>query len=311
MRYLPNLIPEDSRVLKNYFKGDIYRSQKKKGLLGALGWLFGIFFLLGTFAELPHPPLAFLYGLLGVILLPPGHHWIEKTLRFRFRTKTKTIFGVTVFICAVPLIVYYGAIDRAAYAQTQLKAAREKEEKQAAAAREQQRNDSLIFYLQATDLQRQGDKIAGASAQLQRAAAFATTPSDKDHIAKEEDFISILRINDMIASGRYKKAIPELNILIAHIPDNADLFFNRAFCYSRTGHMEEAVHDCKSAADLGNKEAEQLNDKINPVMKRVSGYMTQCCDGSYSDAKGREACSHHGGVCNCNSPTDEQYRKYE
>jgi len=73
MRYLPNLIPKESRVLTNYFKGDIYRSRKKTGPRGVFGWIFGIFFLLGAFAELPHPPLAFFYGLLGIMLLPPGH----------------------------------------------------------------------------------------------------------------------------------------------------------------------------------------------------------------------------------------------
>src|ERR1700744_2905061 len=233
MRYLPNLIPEESRVLKNYFKGNIYRSRKQTGALAILSWIFGVFFLLGALAEITHPPLAFLYALLGIIQLPPGHHWIEKTFKFRFRTKTKTIFGITTFICAVPLIVYYGDIDRKVYAQAQLKAAREEEEKAAVATHEQQRNDSLIFYIQAVDHMRQEDKAEEASAQLQRADAFAITPSDKDHIAKEKDAISIVRVNDMITAGQYETAIPELNSLISHISDNADLFFSRALCYSR------------------------------------------------------------------------------
>lgn len=311
MRYLPNLIPKESRVLTNYFKGDIYRSRKKTGLPGVFGWFFGIFFLFGVFAELPHPPLAFFYGLLGVMLLPPGHHWIEKTFRFRFRTKAKTIFGVAVFIGAMPLIVYYGAIDRKAYAQAELTAAREKEEKKAAETREQLRKDSLLFYLQACDRLRLDHKVAEASAQLQHAASFTASQGDKDFIAKQEDALSIVKTLDRVDSGHYEAAIPELDKLIERNPDNADLFLKRAVCYRHTDRIEEAVQDCHAAAKLGSKEAEELNDKINPVMKRVSGYMTQCCDGSYSDAKGRGACSHHGGVCSWNAPIYEEYRKYE
>jgi tetratricopeptide (TPR) repeat protein len=274
MRYLPNLIPKDSRVLPDYFKGSPYRPRKSKPFLAFLGWFFGIFFLLGAFAVLFHPPLAFFYAVLGILLLPPGHNWIEKTFRFRLKTGPKTIFTVLVFACAIPLGVHYKGIDQKELAADQAKAAQEQKDKETAARLEQQRKDSLQRKVQ------EGKAMAQA------------------------------RLENMMANKKYEAAIPLLDSMIS-VSNNADLLYDRALCYSQTGNIAEAVRDCNNAAGMGNQMATKLNDQINPVVKHITGYVTMCCDGSVSYAKGRGACSHHGGVCNWNSPVYEESRKYE
>lgn len=87
--------------------------------------------------------------------------------------------------------------------------------------------------------------------------------------------------------------------------------FGRAKCYVKIRETQLAVNDLKVAIGLGNAEASALHDKINPKLKRVAYYETLCCDGTTSDAKGRGACSHHGGVCNWKHAVYETYRKYE
>lgn len=134
--------------------------------------------------------------------------------------------------------------------------------------------------------------------------------SDKERITKEQINISSIKTFDLVKAGKYQKALPELNNLIAQDVTNSDLLYNRAICYSKSGKIQEAVNDCKAAIQLSNKDAEKLHDKINPIKKRVSYYITRCCDGGTSNAKGRGACSGHGGVCNWNEPVYEEYRKY-
>src|SRR5690606_41486298 len=108
---------------------------------------------------------------------------------------------------------------------------------------------------------------------------------------------------------------PETYTLSLHdalpISSNDELLYSRALCYSKSGQTADAVRDCRKAMKLGNKEANKLHEKINPIKKRIAYYVTRCCDGTTSNAKGRGACSHHGGVCNWNEPVYEEYRKYE
>jgi hypothetical protein len=108
MRYVPNLIPDNRKVLKDYFKGGIYRSHKQKPLLTIGGWLFGIFFLLWSFLALIYPPLSLVCFLLGISLFPPGHNLIEKIFRFRWTTKIKTTFCAVLLVLIIPFSVVYG-----------------------------------------------------------------------------------------------------------------------------------------------------------------------------------------------------------
>jgi len=311
MRYVPNLIPDKSKVLRDYFKGHIYEPRQPNQLLTVLSWIFGIFFLIGALVSISHPLLTLVFGLLGFILLPPGHRWLERKLRFRLTTKVKSILVAAIIISAMPLTSHYNSIDKQEALNLKQKTEQEAKQKEEADKKDQERKDSLNYHIQLVSKLKQEHKTDEATKQLGFALAFALTQTDKDQISKERIAISAIKTFDLVKAGKYQTALPELNNLIAQDGNNSDLFYNRAICYSKTGKIQEAVTDLKPLVQAGNSEAIKLHDKINPIKKRISYYVTRCCDGSTSSSKGRGACSRHGGVCDWNEPVYEEYRKYE
>lgn len=92
-----------------------------------------------------------------------------------------------------------------------------------------------------------------------------------------------------------------------------EVYYKKGVCSNKLGDISQAIVNFKYASDLGNYEAEKEYNRVNPIIRRIIGYQTVCCDGTYSpsNAKGKGACSHHGGVCNWNKPIYEEHRKYE
>lgn len=311
MRYVPNLIPEKSKVLKDYFKDESNKSHQLNSNQKALGWIFGILFLLIALIYIVHPILSILFGLLGFILIPLGHRLIEQKLNFRLTNKLKLVFCTVLFISSIPLARHYKDIDKQEAKLEKAKDEQKHIEKEIAEKKNQIRKDSLDYYLQSSNSFLNEHKPLQANKQLTYALAFATSQEEKDLISNKQIEISKINAFDLVKSGKYKNALPELNNLIELGGNNSELLYNRAICYSKIGRIQDAVTDCKTAISLGNADAEKLHNKINPIKKRVSYYVTRCCDGSTSSTKGQGACSHHGGVCNWNEPVYEEYRKYE
>ncbi len=311
MRYVPNLIPDSSKVLPDYFKGDIYTATKKNPLVDTLLWIIGVFFLIGALVSIGHPAMTLIFGLIGFILIPPGHRFIERKLQFRLTPKIKAITTAALFIGAMPLTSHYADIDKQIAYQQKLSDEKAAKEKAIADQKEQARKDSLAFYIQQSEQLAKNHKLDEANKQLQHAVAFASLPTDNEQIEMEKIGIASIKTFDLVKTGKYQAALPEINNLLYSDPSNSELLYNRAVCYSKTGKIQEAVSDLKPLIQAGNSEAEKLNDKINPLRKRVAYHVTRCCDGTTSSAAGRGACSHHGGVCNWNDPVYEEYRKYE
>ncbi|GGB18700.1 hypothetical protein GCM10011511_48130 [Puia dinghuensis] len=207
---------------------------------------------------------------------------------------------MALFAAAIPLAFHYAEIDK-----------QDEKGKSEIARNDQQKKDSLNFYIQVSTKLEKEHKTDEASNELHRALGFASSKDEKDLIAKDSLDIAITEAIDLVKSRKYLPALDKLNRLIGENSPNSNLLYNRAICYSKTGKIQEAVTDCKSAIQLGNKDAVILHDKINPIQKRIAYYTTQCCDGTTSTAKGRGACSHHGGVCSWNAPVYEESRKYE
>ncbi|MFT4154285.1 tetratricopeptide repeat protein [Parafilimonas sp.] len=310
MRYVPNLIPDNSKVLPDYFKGDVYEVTKKNAARDVIMWLLGAVFFLSALAFIKHPLMLLLFGLIGFILVPPGHKFLEKKLHFRLTPKIKTIAVGGLFLGSIPVFSHYAEIDKQETYQQKLLDEKAAKEKAIAEQKEQQRKDSLAFYIQQSYQFEKAHKIDEANKQLQHALSFASTQADKDQIEKGKIDIAAVKTFNLVKAGKYKAALPEINSLLNSDPSNSELLYNRAICYSKTGKIQEAVDDLKPLIQAGNSEAEKLHDKINPIRKRVAYYVTRCCDGSTSSATGRGACSHHGGVCNWNDPVYEEYRKY-
>ncbi|MFT3947891.1 MAG: DUF3761 domain-containing protein [Agriterribacter sp.] len=311
MRYVPNLIPDSSKVLPDYFKGNIYKSTTKNPTRDTIFWILGVIFFLCALVWLKHPLLSLFFALLGFVLIPPGHRFLEKKLRFRMTPKIKAVAASALFIGSLPLSSHYSDVDRQEAYQQKLVDEKVAKEKAIADQKEQQRKDSLSFYIQQSHQLSQNHKIDEANKQLQYALGFVSTETDKVQIEKEKIGIASIKTFDLIKAGKYQVALPEINTLLQSDPTNSDLLYNRALCYSKTGKIQEAVTDLKPMVQAGNTEAVKLHDKINPIKKRITGYHRQCCDGTTSYSEGRGTCSGHGGVCNWNVPEYEEYRKYE
>jgi tetratricopeptide (TPR) repeat protein len=312
MRYVPNLIPENAKVLPEYFKGDIYKAANKNQLRDGILWFLGIVFFICALAFIKdHPLLFLLFGLLGFILIPPGHEFVEKKLRFNFTPKIKTAAASFLFIGSGLLSNHYFDIDEQKAYQQKLLDEKAATEKAIAVQKEQQKKDSLTYYIQQSNQLVEKHKLEEAQKQLQYASIFANNQSDKNQIEKANISITSVRANDLIKAGQYKVALAEIDNLLNANPDNADLLYNRAVCYSKTGKVQEAVNDLKVLIKAGNSDAQKLHEKINPLQKRVIDHVVRCRDGTTSDATGRGACSHHGGVANWNEPVYGEYRKYD
>lgn len=280
MRYVPNLISPSSKVLPDYFKGNIYKSAKKNPISNLVLWVLGILFLIGALSSIAHPIISIMYGLIGCILIPPGQRFIERKMKFQLIAKIKVIAASLLFITSLPFSIHYNDTDLKIAYQQKLEEEKTAKEKALADKIENQRKDSLAFYIQQGIQLTKDHKINEAGKQFQYASFFASSPLDKAKIEKGRIGIAAIQTYDLIKAGKYKAAIPQINNLLNSDPSNAELIYNRAYCYSETGQIQEAVNDLQPLIQARNIEAENLHNKINPIRKRISYYVTRCWDGT-------------------------------
>jgi tetratricopeptide (TPR) repeat protein len=311
MKYLPDLIPKDIKVLPDYFKGNIYASSTKNKSASILFYIGAAIFFIAAIANVKHPLLTLLFGLIGFILLPQGHRWLERQFRFRFTPKIKSVFGAALFVTAVPFVGQYQKVDKQETYELKVKTEKEAADKLNADKKEQQRKDSLNFYLQSAAALEKSSKNDEALSKINYASNFSPTETEKTEITNSKNHVLATKTFALVKQGKYQAAIPELSNFLSSDPSNSELLYNRAVCYSKTGKIQEAVTDLKPLLQSGNEEAHKLHEKINPLRKRVSYYVTRFWDGSTSSSKGSGACSRHGGVKNWNETVYEEYRKYE
>ena len=148
MRYVPNLIPDSVKVLPDYFKGDSYDFKQDNTALTVLSYIGTTCFFILAVLFIKHPYWTVLFGLLGFFILPQGHNLIEKTFRFRFTTKIKSVFCGLLFIGSIPLTIHYNETDKQEEKQLRIQQEKERQEKIEADKKEQQRIDSLNYYIQ-------------------------------------------------------------------------------------------------------------------------------------------------------------------
>jgi len=167
---------------------------------------------------------------------------------------------------------------------------------------QQARQDSLNTYLKKAEEQLSNKKIEVGIQYLDSALIYANGDKRNEiHAQKAQLYVD---------QKKYDDAIVEYSQLINFKHNIEESYYQRALCYQKQRKTQEAVNDLKQANALGYVEAGKLHEKINPIKRRVSYYETRCCDGTTSNARGRGACSHHGGVCNWNEPVYKEYRKY-
>jgi hypothetical protein len=116
--------------------------------------------------------------------------------------------------------------------------------------------------------------------------------------------------SDFISKLDYDSAINYLNYIVSKGLATSEVHLLLGNSYLQLGDKVSAIRSYRTSANLGNQNASELYEKLNPLKKRVSYYVTLCCDGTYSYSTGRGTCSWHGGVCQWNYPIYETYRDY-
>ncbi len=305
MKYVPGLIPDHSKVDK--FSGLDYSTLvKRPGWWMFCSYLGAVCFLMAALAHIfSRFWEGFFFLILGLVLLPGVHNALEKRLRFSFTWLIKTVFCLVLLGTISIMSNGYDKEEQLANAELKKQEAREayeKEQAEIAAEKEAQaRKDSLNKYMSLARADMKSSHFSTAVHFFNKALLY--TDTGKSYILSQ-------RANSYFKAGKYGEAINDYTDLIESGAEVSSHLYERARCYEKSGNRQEAVNDLKEAIKLGNAEAEKLHEKINPLKRRIAYYVTRCCDGSTSSAKGRGACSHHGGVCNWNDPVYEEYRKY-
>jgi hypothetical protein len=312
MRYVPNLIPDKAKVLPGYFAGNEYGEQFS-GIKKILSLSTAFIILIIALTKIIHPPLFLLLLLMGAGLVLPVHRWLEGRLKLRLTTVIKTVlYGILMIPCSL-LIAHYNSVDKEIARQQHIQTEKIQREKQILAVKDSIRRDSLQQDLKVlNDMpllakmnQRELDN------RFAHALTLAVNPDEITAVEHSRLELKKMNVSSFLKKGRYREALSDLNTLLASSPGNTKLLYDRALCYDKLGDPQSAVNDLRSAMQSGDDAAEKYYNKLNPERKKVSYYITRCCDGSTSGAKGRGACSWHGGVCNWNDPVYETYRKYQ
>ena len=216
---------------------------------------------------------------------------------------------IILFAAAIVLFGRYQTAKIKEKANLEIEAKRAEHQRLFYAERARQREDSAKYYL-GVAAKFEKTKPGKALENLDIATRFSNDANQLNRINVFRKVIVTKRTAYFINARRYNDAIGLLNNILLNEPDNTEALYNRALCYSKTGKTAEGVRDLRVAIENGNSKAQRLYNKINPLRKKIIGYVTRCCDGTTSNARGRGACSWHGGVCSWNDPIYEQYRKY-
>lgn len=308
--FVPDLIPVRYRVLPELFTQS---KEVEKKPASPITWIGFIFFFSAAWAILFYSPVfSACLGLFALFFLPPFIGMLERRLRFAFTPGLKRkVFAALLAFSIVPAYKFPEKVRLLGekLEQERLAEIRQKklqlERQRYLAKKEELRKEALKQKIETAEQIIRRKKYPNAISLLEEVKT-ELTPGDDD--LKRSVNYGMAEAYSKI--GDFTKAIGILNDVLA-VPDG-QAYYLRAICYQKTHKIEKAVADAYHAGQHGSQEGERLYQRLNPEHKRVVYYQTVCCDGSYSpsNAKGRGACSHHGGVCNWNLPIYETYRKY-
>jgi tetratricopeptide (TPR) repeat protein len=309
MRYIPDLIPKDKRVLPEYFKGHRHSKSSDGTLLTFISYSSGILASLLAIGSISHPVFSLIFLLVAMVFFPPTRSWLEESLVVKLTMPVRLIFSTLMITMVLSMQPHYDEVDRREAAIEKARQEKEAVQRAILIQKGQSRKDTLTLLLTQSKTYLNESKYKLASEALDQASHY-TNELDLSTIAQLRYDLSLKRALANIHTGRYRAALPFLNELITGGVGDGDALYYRGLCYSKLGKIQEAVTDLRAAMEQGHKRAYSLHEQINPIRRRIVAYITRCCDGSSSNATGRGACSHHHGVCDWNDPVYQEYRKY-
>lgn len=306
MPFVPDLIPEDKRVLPEYFdpsriektatgpKTPVMNTVLAVLLFGAGAWSY------------QHPGILVLLFFAGLICTGKGGRFVEKAGRFSLTNPVRAILFALLLVIYIPLYFYYDGQDQAQLAYARQKAKNAARYSADSLKADMLRKDSLQLYAGLAA------KTAWPRnfAQLNQMRRFVLTDDDRFQFRKLREKLDLAAFGVLYKQGDYQMALDTLTSALQVDSSNHQVLFYRALCYLKLRRVQLAVYDLYKAMNSGDKAAAGLYAKVNPARRHVVGHETLCGDGTTSDAAGSGACSHHGGVAEWNHPIYEISRKY-
>jgi tetratricopeptide (TPR) repeat protein len=309
VKYIPNIIPQGKKIDVSLYIKESPKAKQPKLNIG-LEFLGGLFIFIGFVFFFSKFLIGILFVLAGFSFVSGTRKIIEEILQFTFTRKLQNYFVGILFVIGLPVNSYYNSQQEALLVKQQY----------------EQRQSAIRDSIQRIENEKQ--RIADEKDRL------ALLDTINIHLGKARSYID---------KKNYNKAILEYSIAQEYLPSNKDIKYERALCYKKMKSYDEAITSFESLqgynnaqfqiaqcyegkgekrsaialykqlGEAGNKKATARYEKLNPIKKHLSYYQTVCCDGTFSpsNAKGRGACSHHGGVCDWDYPIYDEYREYE
>lgn len=311
MKYFPDLIPKTSKVLPGYFKGSMQERKAKNKVVQAIYAVAGVLFSISAFLHVRHFLLFLLPAALGFVLIPPGHLLIEKMLRFELTNKIKLSFTSLLLLIILPVYAHYSTIDLQLKNAEAVRLATLKRQEERTEKLNQLRMDSLAYFLKKVDSFNKAGNLKLSEKLINQSYKLCASAEERQQVDKRQTEYVFSQAAFFLKAGEYKASLEQLEALSTAGHSSPEIAYSKAVCLSKLGRNQEAVAYLKPLVQTGDYKAQRLYDKVNPIRRSVAGYVTRCCDGSTSNARGRGACSWHGGVCNWNEPVYTESRQYE
>ncbi|WP_312332239.1 tetratricopeptide repeat protein [Sphingobacterium sp.] len=305
-RYVSGLISPSKKVFKDIFHGSSSHKYTK-----TFSWwkiLLSSSIMLSAFVLANNLLSRLILAAISTLFIPATESGWENLLRVKLVPKVQLFITVLLIIFSIPVSMASHHFQLQKEQERALLAQAEKQKKELEAKNEAIRKDSLHHYLKLLDAPVKD--IDKSLRLIDRANTFAKFSDEIDQLTNKRNKLRSTQIDLLIKHGKYSDALGKLDDLIVQ-DKNVDHYYRRAVCYQKLRQPQEAVNDLTIAIELGSTAAQRLYNTINPLRKRIIGYVTRCCDGTTSNARGRGACSWHGGVCNWNDQIYQEYRQYE
>lgn len=272
-------------------------------------WACSVFFFLSAMAFVQQPLVCILNLLNCLLFLPPARRQIRQRLGINL-TKVRSAVAFSILFVLTLVFLEPQHTDKS-YNPPARPVAATTTNKQVKPTVASSPNDSFDFKMGQIASYTKAHNTRKARLLMNSIQPLIYTETRRRQINAQERLIASDEINHLLQKHQYNAALPQINRLLAAQPNDTVFLYDRALCYSKTGHTKEAVADLNILMATNNTKATKLHNKINPLRKRIIGYETLCCDGSISYSTGRGTCSHHGGVCEWNHPVYETFREFE
>lgn len=171
-------------------------------------------------------------------------------------------------------------------------------------------DDSIYVYVTLAETTAVHEQFDAADTWLLRAGRLVIFPDDTQRLSVARQFVIRQKAGFFLSKENFQLAGALYDSLLGIAPHNIAYHLDRAHFRSITGNIRDAVTDLQQGIQAKDPMSMHLNDSINPVKKRLKGYMKRCCDGTWGLTNDPHPCKDHGRVCISHEAVHEYYRDY-